>query len=681
MAPPILSPASDQFSPPPLSLISSSSQPSNSVSFLTEQNAILWKVITKYGLLNEAIESGAHWIEPQAIEESESAIETPVTAPLPPPSPLLLLGNNAIGKSSESAPSVTSWIRRSQSFSSRASPVTPVASAANSLLASAISQDPFSASGEVNSSITEEDLDGANSNLFVITFLRCDWDFDEKGKDLSRYLFSVKPPGLGEGWIIEKKIKDFTELEGALKKDLSKVSFDRYGKIGERSVLTGNSPASRSLKKSALRFYLTQLLQNIPNAKSVRSFINSDKISEAEVLKRNSLSSNGELNSLLGGNNFLKEGYMLKKGSFFTPWIVRYYRLKNARLDYYQSKYGPVHGSIKLPNVVIESHPSDDEFKHAFVLSNRQEQFYLILCTENDTERDEWVYHIRSVIQESQKQLGSSLLSAGTATTPGAGLSPMQQYSRGSNNSGDGRYSLFPPESYIRNDAESIYCPDEQLHSPDFKQFEGASPFSPDFPSINGGACAQMPVFGVPLSEALKNGGDCMGVPKIVKQCIDYLERNQAHLEQGIFRVCGSTLTIRSLREKLDSEPKAFDLFSETLDIHAASGLLKLFFRELPESLVAKKYLDASCCPIETDQVKTNSDEQLEKATAIAAAIPSENRKLLSFLFAYLRRVTDNCFHNKMTVNNICVIFSATLSMPSWLFLVLFGEAERLLNK
>ncbi len=46
---------------------------------------------------------------------------------------------------------------------------------------------------------------------FVVTFLKCEWDFDEKGKVISRYFFSIKPSS-ADGWIIVKKIKEFIEL-------------------------------------------------------------------------------------------------------------------------------------------------------------------------------------------------------------------------------------------------------------------------------------------------------------------------------------------------------------------------------------------------------------------------------------------------------------------------------------
>lgn len=69
-------------------------------------------------------------------------------------------------------------------------------------------QDPFA-----NEAIAEDYY--TSRSAYTITFLKCEWDFDDKGKDVSRYIFSIKPQN-SEGWIIQKKLGDFLTLESSV---------------------------------------------------------------------------------------------------------------------------------------------------------------------------------------------------------------------------------------------------------------------------------------------------------------------------------------------------------------------------------------------------------------------------------------------------------------------------------
>lgn len=61
-------------------------------------------------------------------------------------------------------------------------------------------------------------------------------------------------------------------------------------------------------------------------------------------------------------------------------------------------------------------------------------------------------------------------------------------------------------------------------------------------------------VFGVPLEEAVRASriSDTCHLPAIVVRCIEYLEANNATREEGIYRLSGSAVKIRSLREEFD---------------------------------------------------------------------------------------------------------------------------------
>ena len=158
-------------------------------------------------------------------------------------------------------------------------------------------------------------------------------------------------------------------------------------------------------------------------------------------------------------------------------------------------------------------------------------------------------------------------------------------------------------------------------------------------------------------------------IPRIVQQCIDYLEEQEAFLEEGIYRLSGSSSSIKNLRERCDADPHSFFLAAHTPDIHVVSGLLKLYLRELPENII--------CQSIDNfDSSSSTLEQQSDAVHAIVQALPLENRATLKFLFAHLKNVVDNCVKNKMTVKNIAIVFSATLSVPSWMFLALLNGAN-----
>lgn len=110
--------------------------------------------------------------------------------------------------------------------------------------------------------------------------------------------------------------------------------------------------------------------------------------------------------------------------------------------------------------------------------------------------------------------------------------------------------------------------------------------------SSTGPAAAAEParhVFGVPLEEAL-DVATIEDVPAIVYRCISYLQTKNAHKEEGIFRLSGSTAVVKGLRDRFDANGD-FDLLAndQRWDLHAIAGLLKMFLRELPTSILTKE--------------------------------------------------------------------------------------------
>ena len=104
-------------------------------------------------------------------------------------------------------------------------------------------------------------------------------------------------------------------------------------------------------------------------------------------------------------------------------------------------------------------------------------------------------------------------------------------------------------------------------------------------------------------------------IPLLVQTCVDEVERRGMD-ETGIYRVAGVISDIESLRKAFDSGKKYITILSlvtntividylqaqmlcaET-DIHAVAGLLKKYFRELPDPLFTNtlypNFVDGLC--------------------------------------------------------------------------------------
>lgn len=100
-------------------------------------------------------------------------------------------------------------------------------------------------------------------------------------------------------------------------------------------------------------------------------------------------------------------------------------------------------------------------------------------------------------------------------------------------------------------------------------------------------------LFGVPIHDALCKG-ESFGIPQQVHLMIEEIEKRGLELE-GIGRIAGSHERIEKLKEEIDSGFEVAIAFSYQLgktvnfsqqDVYDICGLLKLYFRELPEPLI-----------------------------------------------------------------------------------------------
>ena len=101
------------------------------------------------------------------------------------------------------------------------------------------------------------------------------------------------------------------------------------------------------------------------------------------------------------------------------------------------------------------------------------------------------------------------------------------------------------------------------------------------------------PVFGIPLAEAVQDcspEGVDVELPAVVYRCIEYLRAKGAASEEGIFRLSGSNVVVKSLKERFNTEGD-IDFFSsdQYYDVHAVASLFKQYLRELPSTVLTRE--------------------------------------------------------------------------------------------
>ncbi|KAM4582323.1 rho GTPase-activating protein 9 isoform 2-T4 [Fundulus diaphanus] len=166
-------------------------------------------------------------------------------------------------------------------------------------------------------------------------------------------------------------------------------------------------------------------------------------------------------------------------------------------------------------------------------------------------------------------------------------------------------------------------------------------------------------------------------VPRFVRLCTEAVEKRGLDAD-GIYRVSGNLAVIQKLRFLVDHERALTtdgrfmfpaDLVqeeklnldeSEWEDIHVVTGALKLFFRELPEPLVPYGFFTDI---VETVKMTDHMDK-VDRLKCLVLNMPPPNHDTLKFMCRHLRRVLERSNTNRMTTQNIGIVFGPTLMRP-----------------
>eukprot|EP00013_Stygamoeba_regulata_P003214 CAMPEP_0177640122 /NCGR_PEP_ID=MMETSP0447-20121125/6378_1 /TAXON_ID=0 /ORGANISM="Stygamoeba regulata, Strain BSH-02190019" /LENGTH=781 /DNA_ID=CAMNT_0019142179 /DNA_START=218 /DNA_END=2563 /DNA_ORIENTATION=+ len=158
-------------------------------------------------------------------------------------------------------------------------------------------------------------------------------------------------------------------------------------------------------------------------------------------------------------------------------------------------------------------------------------------------------------------------------------------------------------------------------------------------------------VFGVPLDLLIqREGGD---IPFFLKKCLEFLRKNGGFEEEGLFRSSGSFPEVQKMKVFLDTgDNKSFE--QSLSDNNVLATLITWWLLELPDPLLTfnfyEEFLSFKHLP--------TPEEQRHHIKATMDRLPNPHKFSASSIFRFLSELTEHADENKMTPENIAIVFS-----------------------
>lgn len=163
-------------------------------------------------------------------------------------------------------------------------------------------------------------------------------------------------------------------------------------------------------------------------------------------------------------------------------------------------------------------------------------------------------------------------------------------------------------------------------------------------------------VFGVPLDIVCDREERL--VPAFLESMLRQIEERGLE-EVGIYRISGSIAAVNSMKQWFDQGNHACrknDL--RWSDINAVAGCIKLYLRELPKPLMTDELLP------EFMRVISPSGVDVILLRTILKKLPEANYYVLRRISRHLKLIVDHSATNKMSVQNIAIVFSVNFLPP-----------------
>ncbi|XP_049987597.1 GEM-interacting protein isoform X1 [Alexandromys fortis] len=178
---------------------------------------------------------------------------------------------------------------------------------------------------------------------------------------------------------------------------------------------------------------------------------------------------------------------------------------------------------------------------------------------------------------------------------------------------------------------------------------------------------ARMPLFGVDFLQLPRDFPE--EVPFVVTRCTAEIEHRALGL-QGIYRVSGSRVRVERLCQAFENGRVLVELSGNSP--HDITSVLKRFLQELTDPVVPFHLYDAFISLAKTLHADPGDDpgtpspspEIIRSLRTLLVQLPPSNYSTVRHLVAHLFRVAARFEENKMSANNLGIVFGPTLLRP-----------------
>ncbi|XP_074977688.1 rho GTPase-activating protein 9 isoform X3 [Caretta caretta] len=368
----------------------------------------------------------------------------------------------------------------------------------------------------------------------------------------------------------------------------------------------------------------------------------------------------------------IAEGGRKLRKSWGISWVV----LAGNSLVFYKDLKGPAHtswrpassrpeSSVDLRGAVLERARDMSSKKNVIHLRTVTGNEFL-LQSDSEAEIQEWHQTIKGVIRRLDRE---NPLDEPGYVLRRAGSSELGELSGDEEDDG-----LRPKDSW--KSSGSTCRPDSTERKRVKSKLRRFIVKRPPLQSLQEKGLIRDQVFGCRLDALCQREKDT--VPRFVRLCVEAVEKRAGLDADGIYRVSGNLAVIQKLRFAVDREravtsdgryvfpeqPCQEERLSladpEWDDVHVVTGALKLFFRELPEPLVPFALFDAFVAAVKLPA----GAERVQRLAELVQSLPPPNYATLRYILAHLRKVMEYAEVNRMTRQNIGIVFGPTLLRP-----------------
>ncbi|BFZ02681.1 hypothetical protein BsWGS_05722 [Bradybaena similaris] len=159
-------------------------------------------------------------------------------------------------------------------------------------------------------------------------------------------------------------------------------------------------------------------------------------------------------------------------------------------------------------------------------------------------------------------------------------------------------------------------------------------------------------IFGLPLEELMSKAPPSATVPPVVIRICEYIYKYGLD-NVGLFRVSGSVRVVEKIRMQFEQLGDAN--LEEENDVAATAGLLRVFLRDLPDTLIPSRLTRHFFSVIQDSQ--RDKDTMVAEVKKALSLLPVDNYNLLKYISSLLVVVADNEADNKMSAMSLAILF------------------------